>query len=339
MKKRKTLLISSLIPPPSSLLFPFAFSEMFVYPLSLLLTFMPVRLLALDLDGTLLTSRGEMSERSLKAIAAARARGVRVAVVTGRRFRDARPLALELGLDVPLISHNGALTKHARTLETVEVRLLPFNAAREVLRVGRENHADALISDDPHGLGVLVYDHLSDGNQALAKYIAWSERIHGVEVQEAVKRVPSLEDYLDHAPVHITFSGGVAAMKHLGEALSGELGKSVKLMSTIYPKMDFALLDVLHPEVSKGVGVKAAADEYGVRREEVMAIGDNLNDLEMLQYAGTRVLMGNAEASLRKLLEVPAGCHTTATNDEDGVALAIEKFILSLESKERGFCF
>ncbi len=297
---------------------------------------MSIRLLALDLDGTLLNSRGEISERNLGAIRAARGAGVRVALVTGRRFRDARPLALELGLDVPVISHNGALTKHARTLETVAVRLLPLEEAREVLRVGRENGADALISDDPHGAGVLVYDYMSDDNQALAKYIAWSRRIHGDEVEEAVRRVASLEDYLDHAPVHVTFSGNVARMNHLTERLSDELGARVKLLSTIYPKMDFALLDVLHPEVSKGVGVEAAALELGVRREEVMAMGDNFNDLEMLQYAGTSVLMGNAEASLRALLEELSGCHTTATNDEDGVALAVEQFILRKEVSESG---
>jgi Cof subfamily protein (haloacid dehalogenase superfamily) len=293
---------------------------------------MSIRLLALDLDGTLLNSRGELSERNLEAIAAARSAGVRVALVTGRRFRDARPLALQLGLDVPVISHNGALTKHARTLETVAVRLLPLEAAHEVLRVGRENNADALISDDPHGAGVLVYDHMSDDNQALAKYIAWSRRIHGDEADEAVRRVPSLEDYLDHAPVHATFSGTVARMKNLSERLSHELGASVKLLSTIYPKPDFALLDVLHPEASKGEGCEAAAFEQGLKREEVMAIGDNFNDLEMLQYAGTSVLMGNADASLRTLLSSDlVGCHTTATNDEDGVALAIEKFILGKE--------
>ena len=289
---------------------------------------MSIRLLALDLDGTLLDSRGELSERNLRAVGAAREVGVRVALVTGRRFRDARPLALQLGLDVPVISHNGALTKHARTLETVAVRLLPLREAHEVLRVGRENGADALISDDPHGAGVLIYDHMSDDNQALAKYIAWSRRIHGDEGNEAVRRVPSLEDYLDHAPVHITFSGSVARMKHLSETLSDELGAGVKLLSTVYPKMDFALLDVLHSEVSKGVGVEAAARELGLKREEVMAIGDNFNDLEMLQYAGISVLMGNAEASLRALLSDLASCHTTTTNDEDGVAFAIEKFVL-----------
>lgn len=300
---------------------------MFVYPLFLLFL-MSIRLLALDLDGTLLTTRGELSERNRQAIAEARSLGVGLALVTGRRFRDARPLALELGLDIPLISHNGALTKHARTLETVAAYLLPLEAAREVLRVGREKRADALISDDPLGEGLLLYDHLSDDNEALAKYIAWSRRINGEEGPEAVRRVPSLEDYLDHAPVHISFSGDIARMNRLGEALGRELGGSVKILRTVYPKLDFALLDVLHPEVSKGVGIKAAAEERGLRPEEVMAIGDNFNDLEMLQYAGTGVLMGNAEASLRELLEDLAGCHTTATNDEDGVARAIERFIL-----------
>ncbi|HEY0729210.1 MAG TPA: HAD-IIB family hydrolase, partial [Pyrinomonadaceae bacterium] len=109
---------------------------------------MAIRLLALDLDGTLLNHRGHISERNLKAIESARARGVRVALVTGRRFRDSRPVALELGLDVPLISHNGALTKHAETLQTVAVLLLPLEAARAALQVGRGAGADALLSDD-----------------------------------------------------------------------------------------------------------------------------------------------------------------------------------------------
>jgi Cof subfamily protein (haloacid dehalogenase superfamily) len=289
---------------------------------------MSIRLLALDMDGTLLNSRGELSERNRRAISEARALGVRVALVTGRRFRDARPLALELGLDVPIIAHNGALTKHARTLETVAVKLLPLEAAREVLRLARESGADALISDDATGAGVLVYDHMSDDNQALGKYIAWSRRIHGPEAEEAVRRVTSLEDYLDHEPVHMTFSGSVARMQSLTEHLNGEMREQVKLLSTTYPKMDFALLDVLHPLVSKGKGVEAAALEYGLGREEVMAIGDNFNDLEMLEYAGTSILMANAEDSLRARLREVTDYQTTATNDEDGVAAAIEKFIL-----------
>ena len=293
---------------------------------------MAIRLIALDLDGTLLNSRGELTTRNRAAITAARERGVRVALVTGRRFRDARPLALDLGLDVPVIAHNGALTKHARTLETVAALLLPMDAAHAVIRVGREQGADALVSDDPDAAGLLVYDHISEGNLALAKYIAWSRRIVGDEAREAVRQVPSLEEYLDHAPVHVAFSGSCARMQNLSAELERALGSGVKLLLTLYPKQDFALLDVLHPLASKGAGLAAVAVEYGLAREEVMAVGDNLNDVEMLDYAGTGVLMGNAEPSLRDA----ARLHTTATNDEDGVALAIERFVLQKCSQESG---
>lgn len=285
---------------------------------------MAIRLIALDLDGTLLNSRGEVSEGNRQALARARERGVLVALVTGRRFRDARPLALQLGLNVPLISHNGALTKHAHTLENVAVSLLPLAAAQDVLRIGRTHGMDAMVSDDHFGKGVLVYDHLSDNNQALARYIAWSRRIHGDEVEEAIRRVASLPDYLDHAPVHISFSGTVGQMQLLGERIKCEMAERVKVFNTIYTKQDFALLDILHPEVSKGAGVAATAAAYGITREEVLAAGDNFNDLEMLHYAGTPVIMGNADPTLQDI----AGFHATATNDEDGVALAVERFVL-----------
>lgn len=286
---------------------------------------MAIRLIALDLDGTLLTSRGEVSERNRQALVMARERGVRVALVTGRRFRDARPLALELGLDVPVISHNGALTKHARTLETVAVALLPVEAALDVLRIGRAHEMDGMVSDDSEGKGLLVYDHLSDGNEALARYIAWSRRTHGEdEAEETIRRVASLPDYLDHSPIHITFSGTVGQIQSLGEKVKCELESRVKVFSTIYLKQDFGLLDILHPEASKGAGVAATAAEYGITPAEVLAAGDNFNDLEMLHYAGTPVIMGNADATLQEI----AGFHLTATNDEDGVAQAIERFVL-----------
>ena len=285
---------------------------------------MSIRLLALDLDGTLLNSRGQLTERNRRALDEVRQRGVHVALVTGRRFRDARPIALELGLDVPVIAHNGALTKHAHTLETVAVLPLPLTAALNALRVGREAGGDALVSDDHEGLGVMVYDHLSGANRSLLRYVAWARRVHGEAGANAVREVPALEDYLDHEPVHIAFSGGCAAMTEHKAVLHRELGTTAKIFGTMYPKTDFALLDIVHPGASKGVGVAAVGSELGVTQAEVMAIGDNFNDLEMLRYAGTGVVMDNADPSL---LEIE-GLHSTASNDEDGVAVAIEKFIL-----------
>lgn len=285
---------------------------------------MPIRLLAIDLDGTLLNLRGEISNRNRDALKRARKWGVRVALVTGRRFRDARPLALELGLDVPVIAHNGALTKHAETLETVAVMPLPLNAARQALQIGRAAGADPLLSDDHEGLGVLVYDHLSGDNRAVQQYVSWARRIHGDAGQEVVRQVPDLEAYLDHEPVHLAFSGGCVKMKELEALLQTDLNGTVKMFCTSYPSKDFSLLDIVHPQASKGVGLAAVAVELEVFQEEVMAIGDNFNDVEMLTYAGTGVVMGNADSSLQEI----EGLHSTASNDDDGVALAIERFIL-----------
>jgi len=286
---------------------------------------MPINLLALDLDGTLLDPQGRISERNRTAIENARGQGVHVALVTGRRFRDSRPVALELGLDVPLISHNGALTKHAATLQTVSVLPLPVDAAREALQIGRRANSDALLSDDHEGLGVLVYDHIRGGNTAVHKYIAWARRIHGEEGANAIQQVASLEDYLDHDPIHLSFSGSCAEMDQLEETLKTELDSTVKILSTIYLEQDFTLIDIVNPAASKGAGVAAAAAELGVAREDIMAIGDNYNDLEMLLFAGTGVVMANAPLFLRDI----AGLHPTASNRDDGVALAIDQFILN----------
>ena len=286
---------------------------------------MTISLLALDLDGTLLDTRGQISKRNRVAIDNARGQGVHVALVTGRRFRDSRPVALELGLDVPLISHNGALTKHAATLQTVSVLPLPRDAALKALRVGQAAGADALLSDDHEGLGVLVYDHIRGGNSAAHRYITWARRIHGDEGSNAVMQVDSIEEYMDKDPIHLSFSGACEEMDQLEEKLKLELGSTVKILSTKYLEQDFTLLDIVNPAASKGAGVAAAAAELAVSREEIMAIGDNFNDLEMLLFAGTGVVMANAPSSLREI----AGLHPTTSNHEDGVAAAIEQFIFN----------
>jgi hydroxymethylpyrimidine pyrophosphatase-like HAD family hydrolase len=195
------------------------------------------------------------------------------------------------------------------------------------VRTGREHGADALVSDDHVGAGLLVYDHISPGNTALAKYIEWSRRVVGEEAAASIRQVESLETYLDHDPLHVAFSGGCAAMERLSEVMKDELGGAVRLLLTLYPKMDFALLDVLHPEASKGAGLSAVAAEQGLTREEVLAVGDNFNDLEMLEWAGTGVLMGNADPGLH----ATGRFHATATNDDDGVAEAIERYVLNAE--------
>ena len=284
-----------------------------------------IKLLALDLDGTLLNSRGEIPEKNLEAIQLAEEKGVLVTIATGRRFRDALPVAYQLNLNAPVICHNGALLKYADTLETVAVSLIAKETVQEILRVGKAFGGNALLSADPIGKGVLLYDTISEENVPLQKYIAWSKRLHGAEAEEAVHHVASLENVSDeYDTVHVSFSGKCGAMSDLQTVLQMELGGTVNILTTVYPALDFTLIDILPPDASKGIGVGKLASINNLTAENVMVMGDNFNDLEMLEYAGTAVVMGNASPELLERAEF----YTTLSNDENGVALAIEKFIL-----------
>src|SRR5882724_8807568 len=108
-----------------------------------------IKLLALDLDGTTLNSRGEIPDANRIAIRAAEAAGVLVTIATGRRFRDARPVGIDLGLNAPLITHNGGLLKYAESLETAAYSLIEKDTSLEILRVGKDFGGDALVSVDP----------------------------------------------------------------------------------------------------------------------------------------------------------------------------------------------
>ncbi|MBS1792415.1 MAG: HAD family phosphatase [Acidobacteria bacterium] len=285
-----------------------------------------IKLLALDLDGTLLDSRGKISEKNKKAIRRAEERGVLVTIATGRRFRDARPVALEAEFNAPIVTHNGALLKFAENFETVAFSLIDPETCREIIRVGRLCGGDALVSADPHGPGTLLYDRISAENLPLRKYIAWSRSLHGAGAEDSVRHVDDLDAVIDRTEVvHVSFSGGCRAMNEMQAILEGELGDSVNILATVYPPLDFTLLDILPPGASKGVGVEKLAALHGLTRENVMVCGDNYNDLEMLEYAGTAVVMGNSPP---ELLENPDYAQTLS-NDENGVACAIEKFILN----------
>ncbi len=284
-----------------------------------------IKLLALDLDGTLLNSSGQISEANQHAIQAAEKKGVLVTIATGRRFRDARPIALEINLNAPVICHNGALLKYARSLETVAVSLIQTKTVFEIIRTGKSFGGDALVSCNPDTKGTLLYDTISIDNLPLQRYVAWSKRLHGDEAEEAVHHVERLEEVVENEQViHISFSGTCAPMYDLQRFLEDELGESVNILTTIYPQLDFTLLDILPPQASKATGLHKLAELKGLTAKNVMAIGDNFNDLEMLEYAGTPVVMGNAAPALLECEEF----FSTLSNDQSGVALAIEKFIL-----------
>ncbi|MBS1787254.1 MAG: HAD family phosphatase [Acidobacteria bacterium] len=276
---------------------------------------MPFKLIALDIDGTLLTARGEITPRTSQAINQARTLGVQVVLVTGRRFSSARELVLRLELDIPLVSHNGALTKNIETLEVVDFHPLDDGIAREVIQFGREHGVDMICNDDPHGLGTMVIEGISPDNKALHRYLNL--------YRSSVVEVPDLLGYVQSPPIQLTVSGRCDPTEEFESKLREATAGRVQIFKTRYRSYDLTILDVLSMTASKGESLATIAARHSIAREEIMAIGDNHNDLTMLQYAGLGVVMGNAEDELKQM-----GFEQTASNEEDGVALAIEKFIL-----------
>jgi Cof subfamily protein (haloacid dehalogenase superfamily) len=276
-----------------------------------------IRLIALDLDGTVLDSHGQIPDANRSAIARAIDAGVEVAIATGRRYEFARSVFESLPAPLTLILSNGAIVK-SHEGQTLMRRLLPRAAAHGVLTGALEHRASA----------ALIFDRPREG-QVVFESIDFTDRRHR-RFYEAnrpfVSEHSPLENALTEDPVQVMFTGGCASMRRLFdgllEAALREAAYSVTL--TEYARRDFSLVDVLQAGCSKGTALSAWAERQGLSPGDVMAIGDNLNDLEMLEYAGTPVVMGNAIDALKT-----RGWAVTASNDEAGVAMAIETFVLA----------
>jgi hypothetical protein len=274
-----------------------------------------VRLLALDIDGTLLRSDKTISPRTREALFAAKDRGVHVVLVTGRRYPAALRVARELGHDVPLVLHNGALVvEDGRVLRC---RPLSLETARRAIRIGRQRGADPVAHCGHQGEGRLVIETVGASSTLLAYYL---DRSH-----PDVCKVEDLERDLVEDPVQVMFGGPADAMEALLAHLSAELGEAVCIERTFYPAQAVGILDVLAPGIGKAEALAFLQERWRVSAAETLAIGDNWNDREMLTQAGRGLLMGNADPGLLRL-----GLPVLPTNDEDGVAVAIEKYVLSV---------
>jgi len=280
---------------------------------------MAYRLVALDIDGTLLNTQRKVTERTRKAIDSAREIGVVVSLVTGRRFASARLLAMELGLDSALISHNGALTKNATTLEIIDYHPLNAGTVRELIKIGHEQDADFILCEDPIGLGRVVVENRSvERNQRLASYLSYVN-----EYGLAVEVIDNMAEREITDLIQVMYTGTVQKMEDLSSLIQTTIGDNAKRQWTTYRDSDMTILDLLNPKCSKAHGVAALAESLHISNGEVMAIGDNYNDVEMLQMAGLGVVMANAEQGLKTM-----GFTETTSNDEDGVAEAIERYVL-----------
>ena len=283
----------------------------------------PCRLLALDIDGTLLGSDKRISRRTLEAVACARDKGVRIVLVTGRRHPAARVVAAQLGPGVPLVLHHGALVVEpdpAAGPDAVPriLRCLPLGreATLAAIALGRDCGADPVVHCGLKGEGRLAVAGIAADNAMLVSYV---DRSGGDRV-----RLSDLERDLPADSLQVMFAGRLGAMRDLFPRLVDRLRGEAKVERTFYPVLDMGFVDVLHPEVGKAEAVAFLQQRWGVARAETVAIGDNWNDKEMLVRAGRGLVMGNADPELHAL-----GLEVLPTNDQDGVAVAIERYVLA----------
>ena len=276
---------------------------------------MSIRLVAVDLDGTLLNSRREISEGNRRALLQAVESGVQVVIVTGRRFHSALPLVSQIPCRVNLITSNGALIANSAG-EVLYHDFLPRQAAQQALEAVREYrpYSVAIFHNPGYGQVTMQDNAAEDGP------LGWYTQ----NSPHCLRLVPDLEAALDTDPVQVMIGGPPARIEPAETLLEGSPVRSrIHVTWTKYLTTNISILDVLNQGCSKGRALEIWAEMCGIQPGEIMAVGDNFNDLEMLQYAGLPVLMGNHCPELHR-----PDWALTLPNDEDGVAAAIRNYVL-----------
>jgi Cof subfamily protein (haloacid dehalogenase superfamily) len=270
-----------------------------------------IRLLATDIDGTLLNPQFQVSDCDLMALRRAHAAGIEIVLVTGRRHTFALPIAKQLGFDLWLISSNGAVTRSLAG-ETFHRDLMPAETCRKLCAAMQEFRGNTVLTFDKETKGAIVLEHLDELGESIRR---WLEKN-----MEYIEFVVPIENALVSDPVQAMFCGTMLRMSQALRALEGAgMDGTVTVLRTEYPARDLSMIDVLNTGCSKGHALERWATHRGYQREEVMALGDNHNDVEMLEFAGYPVIMGNACAEL-----LSRGWTVTRSNDACGVAAAVD---------------
>ena len=268
---------------------------------------MDYKLIALDLDDTLLNEDFKISPRNLKALKEAASQGIGVTIATGRMFRSALPFAQELGVTLPLITYHGALVKEASGEQKVlKETAVPLNLALEILRFGE---------DEGYHFNIYLDDKLyvKEENEN-TRYYQWIASIP----LETVGGLAGFLEKVRREPTKLTVINREGRIEELQKILQA---KYTPELSILQSRPHF--LEITHRDATKGQALKFLAERGNLSPRQIIAIGDSYNDIDMLQYAGMGVAMGNAPPEVQQAANVVA-----SPNTEDGVALFLEKYIL-----------
>lgn len=269
-----------------------------------------IRLLVVDIDGTIAGKSNNIRETVKQAIFAAQSRGVQVAVATGRMYRSALRFHRDIGSNLPLISYQGAWIQDPASQKMLRHQPLSKQTALELLEHFQEPHLRSLLSVNFYINDQLYVPEIT----AATRLYAERSGIQPIAITDLRRDIPG-------EPTKV-----LALCENPGvlDGLLSSMRERYTPAELYLTRSVATFFEATHPLVNKGAAVQYIAEDLlGLQPENVMAIGDNFNDVEMISYAGVGVAMGNAPS------EVKAGANWVAPDvEEDGVAAAIAQFIL-----------
>lgn len=276
---------------------------------------MPYRLLAIDIDGTLLNSDRKIADSTLSAICAAMERGVRVTLCTGRSMPSAVHIMDRLSLNTPVILNGGALIFDSHRRRSLYMRNLPRRVAEDAVHQLRSLSCYPIIYSPLPESQYFYYDVFDPANPDFQQYVDKnSGRAHRVDdVLEAIWGDPAM----------VAFTDRTDKIRALEPELVSRLPETTVTLEISPGNQTYCHVTLPPRGVSKGSGLRELACLLGIDLAETIAIGDNLNDLDMMQTAGLGVAMGNATPETKARAD-----YVTASNNDDGIAKVIDRFIL-----------
>ena len=276
---------------------------------------MHYRLLALDVDGTLLDPAGELRSTVRDAVIAVQQRGLRVVLCTGRRFRTARPLAQALQLDTPLVVHNGALVKDVVSGQTLHQAYLPTDMYHQAITLLRRLSTPMVYIDAFHE----NVDILTESMERAHPF----QRAYLVDQFAHCRFVDDIASPLSHGVILMSIMADGTSLQALRLVVEQTLGTRGRVHLLMNKNYQGHILEILQAGVSKWQALRHLATQQDIAPEEIIAIGDDHNDLDMIRSAGLGIAMGNAVPEVQAAADV-----ITGSNAEDGLVQALERFIL-----------
>ena len=264
---------------------------------------MSIKLIVSDLDGTLLNSDHMVSARTRRAIEATRRAGIRFTLASGRSYQSMRTWADDLTIDVPIISYQGALITDPLSRESIYKKVFPSELVREVCDFCQQRHLSLTFYANDE-----IY--VADKQQSDDFYEAWFGLPWHVVQGDLAQSLPC-------APIKFIIIGSQSELDAVEPELEAALGGRMEIL-----RSHAYFLEGLALGVNKGTALAWLAEQLGVAQNETLAIGDNGNDIAMLEWAGCGVVMGSALPRVKA-----AANRETLSCDEDGVALVIEELV------------